>query len=570
MVLRIMKFFLTTVLGLLLCAPMIAQEAAVQQAAKNSSLSGILTKYGSGEPIRNAEISLSRAPEGAQRTVAADEEETTATPDQITAVTDPSGRFRFPSLLPGQYTLVVRKNGFHGFRGPNSRTWQEFLNVTLAPGQSIADLALAMQPGSVVTGKVSDEDGEPMAYVQVSALKWVYANHQRQLRPIGMATTDDQGNYRMFGLEPGRYLIRASVSAEGASSKLHYATAYFPETNSPSEASPIAVRPGDQVQADFRMMRVPAVKVSGRVNGGTAGAQVQVYLRNLRDEAASLVRASGATVDKNGSFILEGVLPGDYMVTALEFRGDGSDNPLHGEAPVHIEGADVSNISLTLDESGKASLQGKLRIDGANITHPRLDTLRIGLLPADDSTGGREFIGNGGYAAIGGDGTIRLDKISPGKYVISLTAEGSGWEDFYTKSVQVGSRDVTDSAVNFNANRGVVPIAVTVGIDGAYVEGTVTDDDGKPVAGATVIGVPEPALRSQFDLFQRAESDQNGHFRLRGIKPGAYSFFAWATMEDESYMDPEFLRGYESLGVNLALAPKDHQKIDLKLLPENE
>jgi Carboxypeptidase regulatory-like domain len=330
------------------------------------------------------------------------------------------------------------------------------------------------------------------------------------------------------------------------------------------------VRPGDQVQADFRMTRVPAVKVSGHVNGGTAGAQVQVYLRNLHDEGASVVRAAGASVDRNGNFNLDGVLPGDYMVTALEFRGDSSDSPLHAEAPVHIDGGDAANVSLTLDESGKAVLQGKIQVDGSNVQHPRLDSLRIGLLPADDATGNREFIGNGSYAAVGRDGSIRLDKVSPGKYVVSLTAEGSGWEDFYTKSVQVGGRDVTDSVVNFNANRGVVPISIVVGIDGAYVEGTVTDEEGKPVANATVIGVPEPALRSQFDLYQRAESDQNGLFRLRGIKPGTYSFFAWATMEDESYMDADFLRTYEASGVSLALAPKEHQKVELKLLPENE
>jgi protocatechuate 3,4-dioxygenase beta subunit len=563
-----MKFFLATVLCISFACPSLPQQPAVQQAARAGSLAGTLTKDGSGEPIRNAEVSLSHT-SGIVRTGVGEDLDGLEN-QQITVVTDASGRFRFPSLAPGDYTLIVRKNGFHGFRGPNSRTWQEFLSVTLSPGQAITDLALAMQPGAVITGKVLDEDGEPMAYVQVNALKWIYANHHRQLRPIGTATTDDQGNYRMFALEPGRYVVRANVVSEAGPLKMHYAPSYFPEAVSPGEATPIALRPGDQAQADFRMTRVRAVKISGHVGGSSPGAEIQIYLRNTQDEGVVVARVAGASVDRNGNFTLQGVMPGDYVLGALEFRGDANDNPQHAEMDLKVDGADLGNVNLTLEDSGKASLQGTLRVDGANVTHPRLDTLRIGLLPAEDSTSNGEYIGNGGYAAVGRDGTVRLDKVSPGKYVLSLTASGSGWEDFYTKSVQVGGRDVTDSIVNFNASRGVVPINIVVGIDGAYVEGTVTDENNKPVASATVIGVPEQALRSQFDLYQRGETDQNGHFQLRGIKPGGYSFYAWNAMDDESYMDPEFLRRYENARADLTLNPKGHPTLALKLLSTDE
>ena len=502
---------------------MFSQQAAVQQAAKSSSLAGTLVKDGSGEPIRGAEVSLSRINNPASRLNTDD-----SATDQIAAVTDANGQFRFPSLVAGEYSLTIHKNGFHGFRGPNSRTWQEFLSVTLAAGQSITDLALTMQPGAVISGKVIDEGGEPMALAQVNALKWVYANHHRQLRPISNATTDDQGNYRLFALEPGRYVLRANVSGEGSPAKMHYAPTYFPDSNSPTEASPIVLRPGDQSSADFRMTRVHAAKISGHVSGSSPGSQIQIYLRNSQDEGVVVARAAGASVDRNGNFTIDGV-----------------------------------------EEVGRASLQGTLRVDGANVTHPRLDSLRVGLLPAGDSTGTGDFVGNGGYAAVGRDGSIRIDKVSPGQYVVSITADGSGWEDFYTKNVQIGNRDVTDSVVNFNSSR-VVPITITVGIDGAFVEGTVTDDNGKPVASATVIGVPDPALRNQFDLYQRGESDQNGHFRLRGIKPGSYSFYAWNTMDDESYMDPEFLRLYENARTDLTVSPTDHQTLPLKLIVTDE
>lgn len=558
-----MKSLLGTVFLLFLVLPGLSQQA-VQQAAKGASLAGTLTKDGSGEPIRNAEVSISRT----NNAVGLNTDDSAT--GQVTVVTDPQGSFRFPSLAPGDYALSVRKNGFHGFRGPNSRTWQEFLPITLAPGQAITDLALSMQPGAVITGKVTDEQGEAMALVQVNALKWVYANHHRQLRPIGMATTDDQGNYRLFSLEPGRYVLRASVAGEAGPAKLHYAPAYFPDAMSPAEASPIVLRPGDQSSADFRMTRVRAAKITGHVSGSGPGAQIQIYLRSKDDEGVVVARSSGTSVDRNGNFTLENVLPGDYILGALEFRNEGNENPQHAELPLKIDGSDMANANLALEDAGKATLQGTLRIDGANISHPALNSLRVGLLPAGDNNPSSEYVGNGGYSAVGRDGSLRLDRISPGQYVVSITADGSGWEDFYTKDVQIAGRDVTDNVVTFNASRGVVPITITVGIDGGYIEGTVTDDAGKPVANATVIGVPDIGLRSQFDLYQRGESDQHGNFRLRGIKPGSYSFYAWSSMDDESYMDPEFLARYESAKTDLSVAPNQHQTLALKLILTDE
>ena len=561
-----MKFLSVAALVLFLALNVYPQQAAVQQAAKAGSLAGTLTKSGSGEPIRNAEISLARADTGVTKLV--DPTDDSAPQSQaITVVTDASGRFRFPSLVPGDYMLSVRKNGFHGFRGPNSRSWQDFLSVTIAPGQAVTDYALQMQPGAVITGKVLDEDGEPMAYVQISALKWVYANHRRQLRPIGSAATDDEGSYRIFSLEPGRYVIRANVAAEGGQAKTHYAAAYFPDAAAPTEANPIALRSGDQAQADFRLTRVRAVRVSGHLTGNNGSGQIQIYLRNSQDESAIGSR-SGATVDAQGRFTLEGILPGDYTLGAIEFRPDGA-LPQHAQMPLHVDGSgDIANVSLPMEDTGAAMLMGTLRVDGANLGHPRLDSLRIGLLPAEDTISDGSETGN--YSAIGRDGALRIDKISPGKYVVSLTADGSGWEDFYTKHVEIANRDVTDSVISFNASRGVVPINIVVGIDGATVDGSVVDENGKPVANVTVIGVPDPSLRTQFDLYQRGESDANGHFTLRGIKPGSYSFYAWNNLDDESYMDPEFLARFENARTDLTLKPQEHQKVELKMLSTDE
>jgi protocatechuate 3,4-dioxygenase beta subunit len=552
-----MKFLL--IIPMLCCLLLASAQAQLATAPRRGILAGTVTKYGSGEPIRNAEVSITGSADSATQLSNGDE----AASQQVTVVTDANGHFRFPGLAPGEYNVTVRKGGFHGFRAPNSHTWQEYLTVTVSAGDSTSDLALAMQPGAVVSGKVTDENGEPMANVQVGALKSIYVNHRRMLRPMGMATTDDNGNYRIFSLEPGRYLVRATVVSDGAA-KMRYAPAYFPDATVPSDASALSVRSSDETVADFRMSRVHTAKISGHVSNIGNPAQTQVYLRSVVDDGFSVAR-SGASVDKNGNFNLTGVLPGDYVLGAFEFQGDNNRAPLSAVMPVRVDGADLKDLNLSLEEAGQASLQGTLRIDGDHFGHPRLDTLRVGLLPAPDLTTS-EFFGEDGYSPVGRDGSIHFDRVTPGKYIVSIVANGSGWEDFYTKDVQIGSRDVTDSVITLNASRGVMPVSITVSTDGAYVEGTVKDDDDKPVANAVVIGIPDPALRSQYDLYQRAETDRNGHFQLRGIKPGSYSFYAWNSMEDQSYMDPEFMRGYEGYRVDLSLNPKDRQTLSLKLL----
>jgi len=78
------------------------------------------------------------------------------------------------------------------------------------------------------------------------------------------------------------------------------------------------------------------------------------------------------------------------------------------------------------------------------------------------------------------------------------------------------------------------------------------------------------AQRQHHAAYQHGETDQSGHFLLRGIKPGAYSFYAWSSLDDESYMDPEFLRRFENARADLTLGPKDHQSLTLRLLATDE
>ena len=72
---------------------------------------------------------------------------------------------------------------------------------------------------------------------------------------------------------------------------------------------------------------------------------------------------------------------------------------------------------------------------------------------------------------------------------------------------------------------------------------------GKPVAYATVVDIPATGHRTRSDLYQRDTTNEDGHFRIRGLNPGKYMVLAL----QGDVRQPEFLNAYESRGQNVQL-----------------
>ena len=79
-----------------------------------------------------------------------------------------------------------------------------------------ANIDLRLTRGGVITGRVGDEDGEPLARALITVQRYQYVRGERQLQPAGGDQTDDRGQYRVFGLPPGDYYVSASTSGLGA------------------------------------------------------------------------------------------------------------------------------------------------------------------------------------------------------------------------------------------------------------------------------------------------------------------------------------------------------------------
>ncbi len=157
------------------------------------SISGMLTLEGSGTPVRHARVTLSGAGLRPSRS--------TTTNDQ--------GGFEFPSLPAGRFTLAASKPGYVDIIYGAKKPGRPGTSIQLADGQKLEKVSFSLPKGSVLTGVVVDENGEPSPGTQVRAMRYVLRTGERTLQQAGADTTDDRGIYRIYGQQPGDYIVSA-------------------------------------------------------------------------------------------------------------------------------------------------------------------------------------------------------------------------------------------------------------------------------------------------------------------------------------------------------------------------
>jgi len=104
--------------------------------------------------------------------------------------------------------MKVRRNGYVEQELNQKKPGDPGATFTLRPGQRISDLTFTLGRAAVITGKLYDEDGEPMADALVRAMRQVYTDGRKNFTATQEQQTNDLGEFRIFGLAPGRYYIR--------------------------------------------------------------------------------------------------------------------------------------------------------------------------------------------------------------------------------------------------------------------------------------------------------------------------------------------------------------------------
>jgi hypothetical protein len=509
-----------------------------------------------GEPLNKANLNLQR---------------TDLTPDVMSmpvsysTSTDASGKFAMKDIEAGKYRLNVNRNGYvstsYGARSPG----RPGTTLSLLHGQSLKDIVFRLTPHAVITGRILDEDGDPIPNVRVQLMTYRYQQGRKQLLYSNGGSTDDLGEYRIFGVASGKYFLSATAGTQtyglvqdrsaSPQPEEDYVPTYYPGTTDVATAAQIDVPPGGQLRGlTLSLTKAHTVHVKGHVAYGLPGRQrVMVYLQP-RGTMSGPMALRPSQADAKGDFDIRGVGPGSYSLTAVINEGS---KPYQARAPVEVGSTNLEKVSLVIGPG--IEVTGHVGIDGTETMD--LSSVRLMLQPRE--TGGIMF---GGFspARLDEGYSFRLQDVTPGVFNLMVTGLPSG---AYVKSAHSEQTDVLVSGLNTEVPP--APVEVLLSPNAAQVTGSVQNrDTGNPVPGATVVLIPqEKERREQQTYYKQVSSDQNGGFTFKDVVPGEYKVYAWEDLESGAYMDPEFMKPIESKGEPLALREKDQKSVQLTMIP---
>jgi hypothetical protein len=169
--------------------------------------------------------------------------------------TDEDGRFEVRDLPAGRYSLGASKGGYVSLQYGQRRPGQGGTPFDLRDGEVIEKIQIALPPGSVITGSIFDDFGDPVSGVMVSAMQYRSMGGTRRLMPAmgegSTARTDDRGSFRVYGLAPGDYFVSASSPNMSMMPTLRDDTpgavsTFYPGTVSAAEAGVVRVQLGQE------------------------------------------------------------------------------------------------------------------------------------------------------------------------------------------------------------------------------------------------------------------------------------------------------------------------------------
>ena len=457
-------------------------------------------------------------------------------PVSQTTSTDAHGQFQFEHVPAGFYRLSARPGPYQaqylmGALG-QKRPDAPGLPFELSDGQVLSGATIVMPRSGVVTGRVTDDEGEPIARVAVSTMLFA-PGASTPARTAG-GQTDDLGRYRIFGLPPGDYLIFADVrnnfGMDPDADPTGFMTTYFPGVPSESEAQRIQIQSGAETSGvDFRLLRGRLFTVSGTVLNSQGQPVFRANVLVTRDVGRpepSMV--NGSSTDPQGHFTVRGLAAGDYKLAIrpriapqATVRIDGQqlpDMPEFGSVDLHVD-SDINDLVLTtrptLSIAGRVVFAEGLPPATADASDP-LRRIRITAAAALGTT-----FSPPSTVELAPDLTFLLNGLSS---AVVVRVNGLP-ANFVVRQVLVGTEDITDRGHEFvDRDSGQLQIVVTSRVAG--LEGTVADAAGKPAVDSLVLLLLEPENGRHAALYRSGTVDPNGRFRLPALRAGQFLIVA--------------------------------------------
>ena len=521
---------------------------------KRCTLAGTVTSANTGEPLRRAHIQLE------------DEEDDDARPIEV--LSDAAGHFEITNVPAGSYELTAYREGYREAQYHEAASGGQGALLALAPGQKMTALTFRLWKLAVISGRVVDPDGDPVPRVEVTAVEQK-AGRKKTFNTSGnSAITDDRGEYRIFDIRPGRYLIAATPGEARAVNSVHdaqlaeFRTTYYPQTIDPARATFIQVKSGDEITG-MDMAMVSAVEVRtfvmrGRVIDNTGLKDAGMTMVILTPRGTPILgfrdRRFAEVERKTGAFELREVPAGEYTLTAQIEAAQGR---FIARQDVTVVTSDPDDTTLVISKG--AWIAARLNLEGKEAASAK--NFRIDLELPDAQVSDEMF--RSYYVVPQPDGSYQAAGVNDGDYRLSIVSD---CDACYLKAADASGVDVLARGVQVSGGVGPTRIDITYSSESGRVSGTVRSNDDAPAVGATVV-VISAAPHGERKI---AQTDQYGHYEVKGLPPGEYNAYAFAHFDRDELSDADALQPYADRREAESVTANATCTLDLKVIPAAE
>lgn len=527
-----------------------------------------------------------------------------------TTYTDADGKFVFRALPFGRYTLEANKPGYVRSAYGARRFDRPGTPIEVTHNERVHNLQWRMSRGSVITGRIVDEFGQPAQGARVSVQQVRVVNGERTLVPVPLVTTilgevvDDRGVYRLFGLPAGDYVVSATPRSIGTgdirrmtdaeiqaarqavqqpssplapvppSTTLGFSPVFFPGVLTSNEATPIKVGPAEERDGvDFvvHLVRTAALEGTVVVPGGVPAESVQLMLtpKGANTSVSSgpagttmmftttLVSGGNRRVNADGTFTYGGVAPGAYTLSARATREGGA--VLWAATDVVVDGQTVGGLSLALAEG--LTIAGTLAFEADGVDPPDTFTrARINFLPA---SGGAMMMNPMGTTVTSSGFSARGLVPGPYRVLANFNTPEVNWT---LKSAMIKGRDALDLPFELAPGDNITDAVLTFTNKAQTLTGTLSDAAQRPAPDYTIVVFPEDrTLWPSARRVRTVRPGTDGKFTITGLPSGSYRIAAVTDISPEETRDLALLEELAGASILFTLADGETRVQDLRI-----